>query len=116
MLNQVVVKLSNADLLNAIKEYQAHVNSTFNHMAARLRSLEGAISELLERSKPKPAGIFCPVEDNRGANGTHKATHDIGNDCGVQCTALEAYTYVRIEAMDKVADSKEDDHKGVAPV
>ncbi|VDO92869.1 unnamed protein product [Heligmosomoides polygyrus] len=72
MLNQAAAMPFNADLLNAIMEFQAHVESTFNHMAARLHSLEGDMSVLLEGSKPNPACVFCPVEDNRDGHTTSR--------------------------------------------
>ncbi|WKY06646.1 hypothetical protein Q1695_006663 [Nippostrongylus brasiliensis] len=112
MLDQTTAMPSNADLLQAILQLQAHVESTFNHMASRIHSLEGALTELLERSKLKSACIFCPLEENRGGHTTSRCNrfpdvvaksmqvarsglcgrclqpaHSEDDDCGVHCTA-----------------------------
>ncbi|WKX91555.1 hypothetical protein Q1695_009965 [Nippostrongylus brasiliensis] len=43
-------------------------------MEARIHSLEGALNELLERSRTKSACIFCPLGENRGGHTGSRAT------------------------------------------
>lgn len=111
MLDQAECSPSNAELLAEMIAVRQQMESSYNHLATRLHHLEGAMAELLERTKPRSPCIFCPLPENRDGHTTTRCNRypdpvaksvqatRLGlcerclkplhgdEDCGVQCSS-----------------------------